>query len=379
MCIVSRIVTSTICIGWTVLKAAACIALGGVARLVCAAGALLAGPGRILETGVIEPASRPNSHAAAHSFVLASDFRRADFRSPYEEEGLHLEYKLSDDGDVEWARGAGGTFQKLRHDASDLPPFAVGRVPSGSTAPLAVSYDRNRLGEWGPAPAFDMIAASGDRIITKAAGKNERIFICITAHPYIHFPFRRFPAGGGPLRLPQSFFKLDPELGQSGAQVSDLLAHVQIPGDDERHPATEPYPVFRALFQAREIEAAGKRQEMDMWFPPRIWHKVDLRPGRHTVDPTELPDAPEYPWYEHVVYETNDPSSTGEPRKSIKFEAVLDLGVGLSHLHEQHDHRFGGEMDNLDPIAEIAFPHGGGASARFGDRPGYRLRGPRAG
>ena len=40
-------------------------------------------------------------------------------------------------------------------------------------------------------------------------------------------------------------------------------------------------------------------------------------------------------------------SARRKPRRSIRYRRVLDLGIGVSHLHEQHDARFGGEMDSL--------------------------------
>jgi hypothetical protein len=361
VCLASHVAASTACVAWTIVKGAACVVVGGVASGICTVTAFLAGPGPILrsDTSRAVESAQGRRTARARSLILATDLRTgADLRSPYDEEGKHVAYRLDDDGGVERAIGT-GAFAPLTFAAADLPPFAV---PPGPGA-LAVSYDDRRLGDWSRPPEFDMIAASGDRVLAKMA-HTDQVFIGITADPYVH------PVGERRLVLPQSYFKLDPEIGQPGARIADLVAHVRVPGDDERHPATERFPVFRAAFElgaltvriplptlvgrslrlvqipisVRFFKGAGELGliQMDAWFPPRLWQRFDLRPTRGTQDPPAR-----YPLYEHVVYATNNATRPENPRSSVAYTAVLDLGVGLSHLHEQHDNRFGGELDCL--------------------------------
>ena len=376
VCVVTRVITETVCTVtrvvvnvvctlvhtglegvcavWTVVKSAGCSLVTPVARLACKiAGAK---PGPILRSDTRAVPSVPRPATSARSFLLGSDLATADLRAPYDEEGQHIEYRLVD-GVAEWALGPASAFAPLAPDPARLPPFA-GTPAAG---PLSLTYERLRLGEWGPPPRLDMIAAGGDRAIAKAEGSDE-LFILVVADPYVHLD-----EDGNRQLLPQSFFKLDPELGQSGAQTADLLAHVRIPRDRERHPATERFPLFRKMFEIGtitiRIPAAlksafgladidlklfnglsdlGLVQEMDGQFPPRVWEEVDLRPPRRANEPPAG-----YPTYEHVVYRSDDAFEREHVRHSVRYERVLDLGVGLSHLHEQHDNRFGGELDNL--------------------------------
>ena len=367
-CLLGHMASKTVCISWTIVKLSACALTGAGAYLTCAATALL-GPGPILRSTTRKVPSVPRTTAQARSFVLATDLLGgADPRMPYDEEGVHVRYRLRN-GVGEWSVG-NSSFRTLVPAPLDLPPFGN---PAGGGA-LAVSYDRRRLGEWTTPPEFDMIGASSDRVIVKTVGTDE-IFILVTGHPYFH------RVGERRLVLPQSYFKLDPELGLESARTQDLVAHVTIPGDDERHPATERFPLFRRLFTlgtvsvplpplVREVFGIerfnvqlfagagelGLMQEMDVRFAPRIWHKADLRPPRNGNDPPS-----KYPSYEHVVYAANDEAFAEEiARRSVDYKRVLDIGVGLSHYHEQHDNRFGGELDNLtdQPPSILGVPLG---------------------
>jgi hypothetical protein len=319
------------------------------------------GPGPILRSTARQVPSVRRPTASARSFALTSDRPRPEGVPPYDEEGVPVAYEIVD-GVVHWAVGTGGALTPLAPVAADLPPFAT----APGAGPLAVSYHHTRRGDWSqPPPMFDMVAASGDRAMVKVVDA-DRMFICVPYNPYVH------TVDGARILLPQSYFKLDPELGRSNAQIADLVAHVRIPGDDERHPATERFPLFRALFELGEVRIRvpqivrtalkieqldvrfrlfkgaselGLMQEMDVWFVPRVWHELDLRPPRNGNEPPQPPDV--YPTYEHVVYATGNPRRPELARHSIRYERVLDLAVGLSHLHEQHDNRFGGEVDNL--------------------------------
>jgi hypothetical protein len=337
------------------------VIVGGIAGAVCTISAFLAGPGPIIrsQTSRAVASTRGRTTARARSYVLATDLPgTADLRSPYDEEGVNVEYAIGEAGIVDRSVGAAAPAP-LTFVPSQLPPFAT---PPGSGT-LAVSYDDMRRGAWGKPPVFDMIGAGSDRVIAKMA-ETDQIFIGVTGDPYLH------PVGGRRVMLPQSYFKLDPEIGTPSEKIADLVAHVTIPGDDERHPATERFPFFRAAFSLGAVTVslpipsvvtAGLRIsqvpfsfrffkgagdlgliQMDTWFPPHVWQKVDLRPERDTTDPPSR-----FPTYEHVVFATNNDMQPEKPRRSVAYTRVLDLGVGLSHLHEQHDNRFGGEIDCL--------------------------------
>jgi hypothetical protein len=365
ICTATRVVTSTVCslvhtgldgvcAVWTVVKSAGCSLVTPPARFVCR----LAGskPGPIIRSATRQVPSVARDAASARSFVLGSDLATADLRAPYDEEGLHVGYRLVD-GRAEWALGPSAAFAPLACDPARLPPFA-GTRPA---APLSSSYELRRLGDWGEPPRLDMIAAGGDRAIAKREGSDE-LYHLVVADPYVHLD-----EDGARQLLPQSYFKLDPELGQATAQIPDLLAHVRIPRDGEHHPATERFPLFRKMFDIGRvtirIPAAirsvfgladidvrllnglsdlGLVQEMDAQFPPRVWQRLDLRPPRRANEP---PSG--YPVYEHVAYASDDAYEPVHTRHSVCYQRVLDLAVGLSHLHEQHDNRFGGELDNL--------------------------------
>ncbi|HEU5175205.1 MAG TPA: hypothetical protein VFT96_10665 [Gemmatimonadaceae bacterium] len=288
------------------------------------------GPGPISGTATLgEVPSTPVRVARAHSFVLATDLRRPrDLRDPYDEEGVRVRYLIDDDGVAHMAR-EGQPMVPVVPDPIDLPPYAQ---PTGY--PLSVSYDARRLGTWGPPPKFDMIAASGDRAIAKRE-ESEDIFILLTGMPFVH------PVNGTPVLLPQSYFKLDPEAGQAGARLLDLLAPLVVPGDDEVHPATERFPLFRRAYRLGAARLG--LLQADVLLPPRVWQLIDARPNRDTADPPKT----RFPTYTHVTYASNAVPFSGRARKSVRYTAVLGLGVGLSHLHEQYDARFGGEIDAL--------------------------------
>lgn len=277
-----------------------------------------------------EVPSRPTHIAFTRSFLLGTDLAQVSLRTPYREEGAHVEVRLVG-GRVEWSIN-GAPFTSFAPRASDYPPLSGVDIVLD---PRAVSYDNKRLGEWEAPPTFDMIAAGGDRFIAKAAGLDV-IFIAILGNPFVH----RL-SNGARIQLPQSFFKLDPDCGVPNTDRDDLLAHVRVPGDEERHPATERFPLFRALFGTRGVYT----DMMDVWFAPRIWVKLDTRPRKGSATPPSR-----YPQYDHVTYRSNLPNlslSRNKVRRSIRYNRVMDLGVGVSHFHEQHDNRFGGEADSL--------------------------------
>lgn len=274
--------------------------------------------------------SRPVRAAFTRSFVLGTDLAQVSLSAPYREEGAHVEVRLVD-GSVEWSID-GAPFVAFEPRASDYPPLPGVDV---DLAPQSVSYHKERLGEWVTPPVFDMIAAGGDRFIAKAAD-SDAIYIAIPANPFVH----RL-SDGSRIQLPQSFFKLDPDCGIAETDRDELLAHVRVPGDNELHPATERFPLFRVMFESRAVYT----DIMAAWFAPRIWLKLDTRPRKGSSDPPQR-----YPQYDHIIYRCNLPDfflNRKRVRRSVRYRHVLDLGVGVSHFHEQHDGRFGGEADSL--------------------------------
>ena len=276
--------------------------------------------------------SRPKNYTFTRSMALAINHHAADMKDVYNEEGTHVEIRL-EDGDVKWSKSGDSNFIPLLPRAKDYPYFTP--TEDISRGWRALSYDTKRLNDWRQLPPFDLIAGGGDRLIAKVANSDD-IYILILDYPFFHQT-----SNGRRISLPQSFFKIDPLCGQSGISPSDLTAHVQVPHDDEQHPATERFPLFRKLYKNRFPAV----DTMTAWFPPRIWVKVDLRPRKSTSNPP-FP----YPSYDHVIYLSNLPNwrlSRERVKKSFKYEMVLDLGVGSTHYHEQHDSRFGGEAESL--------------------------------
>ena len=269
--------------------------------------------------------SVPRSESSTRSFLLGTDLMQVDGEDPVQEEGAHVEVRLVG-GAVEW-RVNDAPWARFLPEPAHYPPWVIARP----TADRALDYHDERLPEPTAPPLFDMIAAGGDRLIAKVAG-SDAIYIAIIGDPFVTVDAR-----GGRVRLPQSFFKLDPRCGLTDRRVAELTAHLRVPGDDETHPATERFPLFRAVYGG-----PGAVDFMTTWFAPRIWHRLDARPRRDSSPPPRVA-----PSYEHIVYRSNNPLAREVGRRSIRYERVLDLGVGVSHLYEQHDARFGGEIDSL--------------------------------
>ena len=132
---------------------------------------------------------------------------------------------------------------------SHIPPHLLNRVIAGTAT--AVSYDQRRLGEVSTPPRFDLVVASGDRVMAKVEGK-DTLYIAILEHPYIHHT-----GSDKYIRLPQTYFKLDPECGRATARKDDLLVHIRVAHDDERHLATERFPLVRAAFDGDSLGLHG--------------------------------------------------------------------------------------------------------------------------
>ena len=126
----------------------------------------------------------------------------------------------------------------------DLPRrgWRRGGEPSGRRAGAAaqtpVSYDERRVGVRGAAPAFDMIAAGGGRVLAKARD-DDRFYFLAMDETFVHQrPTRTFV-------VPSTYFKLDPEANRPGANPDDLTRPIS--GAFGQHPAAERFPLFRTV------------------------------------------------------------------------------------------------------------------------------------
>jgi hypothetical protein len=118
--------------------------------------------------------------------------------------------------------------------------------PDGLRRPLteAVSHMDVRAGALHTAPPFDLIAASGGRVMAKARG-DDRFYFLTMDHMFMHGP----PGVDKPYPVPSVYTKLDPGWNKTGAQAAHLTAHLE--GSFGNHPQAERWPLFRALLQRR--------------------------------------------------------------------------------------------------------------------------------
>ena len=262
---------------------------------------------------------------------------------------------------------------------ADAPPFPLTD---------AISYDHRRAGQRGAAPAFDLVAASGGRVFAKARG-SDRFYFATMDHLFVHADDH-----GYEFVVPSTYFKLDPEFNAIEAKTWDLTAHLA--GILHEHPAAERFPqLFWPLIEQRVMDAMIVRLER------RVWHLIDTRPplsrfspdimavevvrrlladvlyppgglapvldafkrwliddvlGRYkqtladAQDPAAEMAPPAFvPTYDHVAYQLGD--ATPIRLSSIRYERVLDIGVGHVHHHEQFERITGGE---LQPIRSAA-------------------------
>ncbi|AXG68661.1 hypothetical protein KORDIASMS9_00877 [Kordia sp. SMS9] len=234
----------------------------------------------------------------------------------------------------------------------------------------ALSYNRKRKGEYVDLPAFDMIASSADRVIAKAKD-TDVYFMAIPTEVYYHKTDK-----GKFLKLRQSLFKLDPELYKTNS-INDIINTLTIKDDDYEHLATVRFPFFKGIFKAfndtflkviltwftlnfplpivigsfaatsTENFTQHLFDQIPVTIPPFIWIEIDTRPFMQSK-PFNKKFTDRYKVYTHVHYREDDgPLKFDEYRKSIAYHKVLSIGVGLSHLHEQYEAIYGGEIDAL--------------------------------
>jgi hypothetical protein len=139
--------------------------------------------------------------------------------------------------------------------------------------------------------------------------------------------------------VPGIYFKLDPEIGVAGTSNEELVNQIdeEPPGSFNNHPVTIRFGVYRRLI------GTGWGGMMVVRKIPRLWYQLDSRPPACTL--AEIPDK--FPTYPHIIYENSLATVLISEEESIDFEAVLDLGVGSVHLHEQYSEIYGGEMQPL--------------------------------
>ena len=84
--------------------------------------------------------------------------------------------------------------------------------------------------------------------------------------------------------------------------------------------------------------------------PSFTWVEIDTRPFLQSKPFTDV-FKKRYKLYDHVTYRQKvgpaEIPGFKEVRQSIDYKKVLSLGVGLSHLHEQYEPIYGGEIDAL--------------------------------
>lgn len=244
----------------------------------------------------------------------------------------------------------------------------------------ACSFSSRRAGVRIAAPPFDMIAASGGRVLAKERGA-DRFYFAMMDHSFIHFTPER-----GEFPVPPIYSRLDPEFHQPTARNEDLTAHLA--GCFEDHYAAERFPAYRFALEQ------GFTDMMMVRLDRRIWHLIDTRPPLGLVSPknvafeaflrtftTTLPPIPGpiqdafqnllgklppafdrfkealqagttggtapptwVPRVENVAY--SDGSTELKPL-SIDYRKVLDIGVGAMHLHDQYEVVVGGEVQPM--------------------------------
>jgi hypothetical protein len=201
--------------------------------------------------------------------------------------------------------------------------------------------------------------------LAKEVGR-DRFFALVMDATYV-----QAGADGHDFEVPRSYFKLDPEFNQRGAQVGDLIKHLAEGFAETEafadHPAAERWPGVRLVF------GYGFFDSMVVRVQRRKWHLIDTRPPvinqvvqfRESLDEElccheAIADAlKEYgdssvqdsspphmvPAYDHVSY-----CPDGRPpvaQKSIDYKRVLDVGVGTTHHHQQYERISGGEIQPM--------------------------------
>ena len=324
----------------------------------------LSRPARLIkETPNPVPTSAPKRSAVAFNFAgPASDaFNRGQrgARFLYKDSGKRWEFTIGFDGIV-----------------VAMPPEGPGR-----RLDRVWSYKRVRRGEFAPLPQMDLIAANGSRVFAKAKDADEFYFATMD-HLFVHAPKHAGP-DAPEITIPSTYFKLDPEFNQPGARAADL--HITTEGVPADHPSSERFPVFRRVFSHELLDMMIARME------PGVWQQMDFRPPQNVIGlglrdlkalvaqlwfavagsmasvgpmalfQTQFLEAVKeqlrkevetssepplgIPTYRPVTYQRDDGVVLEPP--AIKYDRVLDIGVGHVHLHQQYQRIVGGEIQPM--------------------------------
>jgi|GEM_PF-6939908 len=343
VCKVWNWITKTFCELVTVTVKAACSFFGFVVNGACELLRVIVTPftgATPIKASFVDRPMKVNARRYTDSWSMAARLDYTDLaeRLKYIDEAKYLQFKITRENKVVWNKEGDFTLFKPDGRVLNSPANLVDKD-------IAVSYDRFRLGSWTEAPSFDSIVASSDRVFAKEKGV-DNFYIALPSPLYLHKT-----VSNSRVVLPQSFFQIDPELGQPNENINDLLFHFRVPGDDENHLATNRFPLMRAVFRLFTALKVFKMiregfPNMGVQVQPYVWVRFDSRP---TKSGTEIPKG--FPGYKHIIFQ--DPDFLGMAGKettknSIDFKHVLDIGVGLSHLNEQYEPIYGGEADVLD-------------------------------
>jgi hypothetical protein len=264
----------------------------------------------------------------------------------YKSTGKRYEFRLTATGEVEFRHVS------MRCDEPAWQPLIYD--PKGRAT--MISYNERRLGDFvagegepddpfRPAPKFEAIVASADRVFAKEEGKDNFYFmvmddlfwgppVLLTDDDFDELDL---------LQMPSNYVKLDPEKNTKMAKRDDLLQALEdvLPVI----PQSERHPVFREALRMGLLDLVVK-------VVPRVWYMIDTRPPFWSGPvPQDLsgPVPIDYPTYDHATYGSQTFLIGGlnsRTERSINFDKVLDIGVGNTHFHEQWSNIYSGEMRN---------------------------------
>ena len=337
VCVASVWVSNKVCIGWSGLQHAVCRTATDVLNGAWAAGDAIGRSACNVVEGILNipqmwdhicasTTARPVlsvPRTSARTFNIAT----VPNRFSYNDTGQRQDFKI-EDGQVFFSRDLGQTWCPVAMEA--------------------VSYDRLRRGERFRRPRFDMVAADNGRVLAKEEGVDNFYIAMVDElfwqfadanHPFSDLDHATANAASNEIRVPSSYFKLDPEQFAEGANTGDLQVMPPPSGLFHGHPVAERFDFFRAVMAARDF-LAGFVSFMVVVLEPQLWHRLDTRPQRGGGRvPAGLPAYP------HITY--CDALGQETVQCSIRFDKVLDIAVGHAHWHEQYNLGYGGEIQPL--------------------------------
>ncbi len=345
-----------------------------VTCIICQIGLMMTGH-RILaddpdiETlGVVQSQSKPT--AEAFNNALVTNWR------DYKESGERTVFRIVDNKiTCESGLDRFGVLSGVVRP-TEYPPWTPATVRD-QAEPVAISFNEERKGRVYRAPAFDMVAADGSRVLAKAADRADFYFTTLTDE-YLHETADRdqFP-------IPGCYTKLDPQYNQVGFRGLNIHRDLDWvdPAEYEDHPSVTAFKFIRlaksgalsgflvgagigallgvpvggpvgAAVGASIGSAVGLlggraaqlmiQDIMMLTVRPAVWHLIDARPPFSSGDPPDWVET-----YEPVAY-GGKYFGLCERRleQAIRIHRVLDIGVGNMHTHVQYEPIHGGEMSN---------------------------------